>query len=111
MIDNVRQTVRLIGKLKSSLPVPAVMTPECLDKFCKETGEAGLSPLCMVTQIHYLGDEGGIICGLEVNREIGDRALYVSITHLRFDPRSKLAREIFAYQKHRTKRVQCADAA
>src|SRR5262245_18328257 len=64
MIDNARQTVRLIGKLKSSLPVPAVMTPDCLAKFHKETGEAGLSPLCMVTQIHYLGDEGGIICGL-----------------------------------------------
>ena len=33
-------------------------------------------------------------------------AVYTSITHLRFDPRLPLAREITAYQKHRVKRLR-----
>jgi hypothetical protein len=106
MIDNPNQTGRLVERLKTSLPINAMMTPECLGMFRRETGEDRLSPLCLVTQIHYAGDEGGIVCGLDAERDIGKRVLYVSITHLRFDPRAPLTREIFSYQKHRTKRLR-----
>jgi hypothetical protein len=37
---------------------------------------------------------------------MGGRVFFASITHLRFDGRSPLTREIVAYQKHRTKRLQ-----
>ncbi len=33
-------------------------------------------------------------------------AVHVSITHLRFDPRLPLARNITTYQKHRVKNLQ-----
>jgi hypothetical protein len=51
------------------------------------------------------GDEGGIVCRLDFGDE-AKNAAFVSITHLRFDARLPLAREITAYQKHRVKRLQ-----
>ena len=108
MIDNPRQVACLIGALRSSLPILAVMTPECVAMFRKETGEPNIPALCKVTQIHYAGDEGGIVCGFEVDYKIGERALFTSITHLQFDPRSELSREIVGYQKHRKKRLRRA---
>jgi hypothetical protein len=35
-----------------------------------------------------------------------DRALFASITHLRFNQAGPVAREITAYQRHRAKRLQ-----
>jgi hypothetical protein len=60
---------------------------------------------CSVTWISYAGDEGGIVCRLEAAAET-TKAVFASITHLRFDPRLPLAREIVAYQKHRVKRLR-----
>jgi hypothetical protein len=108
MIDNPNQTHRLMERLNASLPIAALMSPECLAMFRNDTGEGALLPLCRVTQIHYVGDEGGIVCGLDVDPDVGERVLYVSITHLRFDPRAALAREIASYQKHRIKRLHSA---
>jgi hypothetical protein len=48
----------------------------------------------------------GILCRLAFDADIGPRAFIVSITHLLFDRRSSLAREIARYQKHRVKRLR-----
>ena len=58
----------------------------------------------IVTWISYAGDEGGIMC--RSTPAPIQRARFTSITHLRFDPRLPLAREIGAYQKHRVKRLR-----
>jgi hypothetical protein len=50
-----------------------------------------------------MGDEGGILCKLDLGPAAQNDA-FVSITHLRFDPRLPLARQISVYQKHRVKR-------
>jgi hypothetical protein len=60
---------------------------------------------CSVTWISYAGDEGGIMCRLDTGADTAN-AVFTSITHLRFDPRLPLAREIVAYQKHRVKRLR-----
>jgi hypothetical protein len=52
-----------------------------------------------------MGDEGGIVCKLDLGSNAGMKA-FTSITHLRFDPRLPLAREISVYQKHRVKRLR-----
>ena len=65
-----------------------------------------LSPRCQITEIYYAGDEGGILCKLDFGQEDTDQAFFVSITHLTFDRRLPLAREIAAYQKHRVKRIR-----
>ena len=61
--------------------------------------------VCSVTWISYAGDEGGIVCRLEFGQET-EKAVFASITHLRFDPRLPLARDITDYQKHRVKRLR-----
>ncbi len=45
------------------------------------------------------------MCRLDFEREI-ETAAFASITHLRFDGRLPLARDIAAYQKHRVKRLR-----
>ena len=46
------------------------------------------------------------MCKLDFGQEDTDQAFFVSITHLTFDRRLPLAREIAAYQKHRVKRIR-----
>ena len=60
---------------------------------------------CSVTWISYAGDERGIMCRVEADMA-NAAAVVASITHLRFDPRLPLSREITAYQKHRVKRLR-----
>ncbi len=35
-----------------------------------------------------------------------ENAIYTALTHLRFDPRLPLTRDITAYKKHRVKRIR-----
>jgi hypothetical protein len=60
-----------------------------------------------VTWVSNAGDEGGIVCKLSVVGEAGKKLeFFVSTTHLDFDRRSPLTREIVAYQKHRVKKLR-----
>lgn len=106
MIDNLVQVDRLLSKLRSSLPVAAKITPELAGVLRDQLGGEDVPASCQLTRIDYAGDEGGIVCKLEFGREMGGRVFFASITHLRFDGRSPLTREIVAYQKHRSKRLR-----
>jgi len=104
MIDHPETVERLIAKLNEALPIPARVTPELQASLQGQTG--GVIPAqCAVTWIYYMGDEGGIVCKLDLGSTV-EKAAFTSITHLRFDPRLPLAREITAYQKHRVKRLR-----
>ena len=104
MIDTLETVERLVAKLNAALPFRARITPELRASLCKQTG--GTVPeQGAVTWITYMGDEGGIVCKLDLGSNAGEAA-FTSITHLRFDPRLPLAREITAYQKHRVKRLR-----
>ena len=105
MIDAPDRAARLLDRLRAALPMPARVTPEAaaalLDKHYANTTRS----LCSVTAVSYAGDEGGIVCRLEFGDDAG-HVVFASITHLRFDPRLPLAREIAIYQKHRVKRLR-----
>ena len=111
MIDNLEQVDRLLCKLEASLPVPALAAPDLVASLAEHSSGTEISPHCRITKVHYLGDEGGIVCHLDLDGETGSRAFIVSITHLMFDPRLPLAREIARYQKHRVKRLRRDHAA
>ena len=102
MIDRPEQ--RLMERLGTALPIPAHMTPEVRMTLRRQRGVT-VPADCSVTGISYAGDEGGIVCRLEAPAEMAG-AVFASITHLRFDPRLPLTREIIAYQKHRVKRLR-----
>ena len=106
MIDNPLQADLLMAKLKAALPLPARAAPLMLAQLQEQAPGLDLSPQCQITGIHYAGDEGGIVCKLDFGTEDTDPVFFVSITHLSFDRRLPLAREIAAYQKHRVKRLR-----
>ena len=104
LIDRLETVERLVARLSEALPVPARITAELQASLCRQTGIA-VPARCAVTWITNMGDEGGIVCKLDLGSDAGKEA-FTSITHLRFDPRLPLAREITAYQKHRVKRLR-----
>jgi hypothetical protein len=105
MIDNPVTAMDLLDKLTAALPFPARLTPE-LQALLRNQHLGGAVPTnCQVILLHYTGDEGGILCKLDLGPDVANAA-FVSITHLRFDPRLPLAREINAYQKHRVKHLR-----
>lgn len=105
MIDHPEITQRLISKLNEALPLAARLTPELQDLLRRKTSSPTIPAHATVTWISYAGDEGGIVCKLDLGPGV-ENAAFTSITHLRLDPRSPLAREIAAYQKHRVKHIQ-----
>ncbi len=109
MIDHPDQVDRLLTWMRAALPLPARMTPRLLATLRDQNPEAPSGSACRITRVDYAGDEGGVVCHLA--REGADesgRLVVTSITHLDFDPRLPLAREITAYQKHRIKRLKRA---
>lgn len=92
--------------LKASLPLRARTTPRRV-ALLQERSPACKFPLaCDVVEVFYAGDEGGILCTLD----LGDRAAtdvhIVSISHLAFDRTVPMAPDIEAYQRHRIKKIR-----
>jgi hypothetical protein len=106
MLDNPYQTACLLSKLEDALPLPAFATPELQAAFRQQGTGAEVTSDIRVTEVHYLGDPGGITCRLAFDTDAEVGTFIVSITHLRFDRRHKLSREIANYQKHRVKRLR-----
>jgi hypothetical protein len=105
MIDNPDQAERLLIRLQAVLPLPARVTPELAATLKTKNMATEIPSTCSITRISYAGDEGGIMCRLDFAPEI-ETAAFASITHLRFDARLPVARDIAAYQKHRVKRLR-----
>jgi len=103
VIDNPVQMQRLLAQLQAALPVPARATPE-LAAMLKTQNISNAALAAAITAVSYAGDEGGITCRIEI--PANENAVHVSITHLRFDPRLPITREIAAYQKHRVKHLK-----
>ena len=100
MIDNSKQVAALMLKLKTHLPIPAKPT----DILIRQLGTISPDSQIEVTDVMYMGDEGGICCALKViNQE--EVAFVVSITHLRFLKTNPFLQDIRAYQTLRIKKL------
>jgi hypothetical protein len=107
MIDNPKQVADLLSKLETALPLPAIVTPRLAATLRQQSPGALIPKECQVTWISNAGDEGGIVCKLSIEGEADSKLeFFASITHLDFDRRSPLSREIAAYQKHRVKKLR-----
>jgi hypothetical protein len=106
VIDNQDQTERLLRRLTEVLPLSALPTPALIATLRERSSGAKITLNCKVTKVMYMGDEGGIVCHLTFDQEEKHEVFVVSITHLAFDRRLPVAREIAAYQKHRIKRIR-----
>jgi hypothetical protein len=106
MIDDPRKTDLLISMLTESLPIEATITQYLASELMREATDIAIPKKCNVTNIFYTGDMGGILCGLDIGGAEAKTAHVVSITHLTFDRRVPLSREIEAYQRHRIKKLK-----
>ena len=107
MIDNPKQVADLLSKLEAALPLLAIVTPRLAATLRQQSPGASIPKECQVTWVSNVADEGGIVCKLSVEGEADNKLEFcTSITHLDFDRRSPLARDIAAYQKHRVKKLR-----
>jgi hypothetical protein len=106
VIDNPNQVEQLVGRLREALPIPAIASAPLLALLKERSPSLDLQPLCRVLRVDYAGDKGGIVCQLDFASEDGREVFFASITHLTFDHRLPLAREIATYPKHRIKHIR-----
>ena len=105
VIDDIEKSMALVEKMRAALPMRAFAT-EGVRRALRQNAKRDFPHECGVTEIRYMGDEGGIACHLDFGFSDTKEVHIVSITHLRFDRRNSLAREIDAYCKHRIKRLK-----
>jgi hypothetical protein len=106
VIDNKDQVERLLLRLTEVLPLPALVPPALMANLRGQSSAAKLTRDCKITEVIYAGDEGGVLCHVTFDDEQKKEIFLVSITHLAFDRRLPVAREIAAYQKHRVKHIR-----
>jgi hypothetical protein len=87
MIDNPEKTDRLVAELKASLPVETRLSQILMRAIEKQTPDLAVPDSCNVVSIFYTGEEGGIVCGLDIGGPNTKTPYIVSITHLIFDRR------------------------
>ncbi len=105
MIDDIDKSMALVGRMQAALPMRAFTSME-LRRTLQEESKRVFPHECSVTEIRYMGDEGGIACHLDFGFSDTKNVHVVSITHLKFDRKNPLAREIESYRKHRIKRLK-----
>lgn len=106
MIDDPNKTDLLMASLKESLPIQTIITPYLASALAKQSPESPIPGQCNVIDVFYTGDMGGILCCLDIGGPDTKSPHLVSITHLTFNRRIPLAREIEAYQRHRNKKLK-----
>ncbi len=106
MIDDLRTIGPLMERIRAALAMRAHVGRDVLRTLRREVPAASLSHRCNVTEIRYAGDEGGILCTLDFGDHSSKRVYIVSITHVTFERRNPLSRDIERYKKRRVKRLR-----
>ena len=104
MLDNPEKTARLIAALKSAAPFQVALMPDLIDHLASQQKPVVVKPLETVSDVSYLGDEGGIVC--HIQPEEADNVIIVSLTHVRVPRAFLLATAVLDYQKHRVKKLK-----
>jgi len=95
-----------MAELESSLPLEVRLQQHVKSALSNQSPDIVIPDRCNVTKLFYMGEEGGIVCGLDVGGPDTKTPFIVSITHLSFERRSPLSRQIEAYQRHRIKKLK-----
>jgi hypothetical protein len=106
MIDHEEKTMQLITAMAETPSLTARLSPELKRLIRKKDPSIVVPNTCTIAEIMYSGEEDGITCGLEFGQENEKDVLWASITHLIFDRRCPLYRQIAGYQKHRIKKLK-----
>jgi len=104
MIDNPKQVTALMQKMKKHLPIPVKATDAVIRTLSTSSINISSHTSIEITDVMYMGDEGGICCTLKVMDQ-EKVAVVVSLTHLRLPKTNPLSPDVRAYQISRTKKL------
>ena len=104
MLDNPKKTARLLAALKSAAPFEVELTPEVVKQLQTDKVAAANQPRQIVSDLSYLGDEGGIMCHIAPPESEGE--IIISLTHVRAPRSLPFAKAVIDYQKHRVKKLR-----
>lgn len=94
----------LMIEIEANLPLAVIPTKE-LQKLINERGmKVPNGHLFFIEKIFYMGDEGGICCGITLPDNLKED-LIVSITHLSINQSHLLGKKIKRYQVKRIKKL------
>ena len=106
MIDDPEKAEFLMAELKRHLPMSARISQRLMRTFEERSPDIPIPEKCNVVGVFYMGDEGGVVCSLDLGTSETKNAHLVSITHLGFDRNNPMFRQIEAYQRHRIKKLK-----
>ena len=106
MIDDPEKTALFISRLKELLPIEAGIAKDLQRSLAAKSPEIAIPARCQVVDVLNLGDDGGVACCLDIGGPETPTVHIVSITHLLFDRRSPLFRDIDTYQRRRIKKLK-----
>jgi hypothetical protein len=106
MIDDPEKTDRLVAALEALLPIETRLSQALKAYLIKRSPDLEIPDRCNIIGISYAGVEGGIVCRLDIGGQETETPYVVSITHLIFDRRVPLFRQIDVYQRHRVKKIK-----
>jgi hypothetical protein len=104
MIDDPAKTESLLAAMRAHMPFAVRLAPALLRYLRSQSPPVVVAERQMVRDLHYLGDEGGIVCSLDPGE--GKNAIVASLTHLLVPPPHPLAAEAARYRKRRIKRLK-----
>ena len=104
MIDDPNEVGALVEALEAALPFPAVIERDMLRTLRAQTPPVPARADSTVTEVHYAGDEGGIVCRLAPCED--GNAIVISLTYLRIPARLPMAAAADRYRKRRIKRIR-----
>lgn len=104
MIDNYDEAMELMHKMETHLPILARPSKATIKNIREQGLEITSNQIIQINSLLYLGDEGGIGCGIKLPGN-ETTAIIVSLTHVRVIPGQPLTEEIRAYQIERSKKL------
>ena len=99
MLDHPEKTARLTTAMKAALSFDVELTSSTTAYLCAQHIVDDVKPKQTVSKVFYAGDEGGILC--HILAEITEKAIVISLTHLRMHRSNPISAAVFDYQKHR----------
>jgi hypothetical protein len=103
MIDDPEKTAELLQILQDAVPFGVAATPS-LSALLKSTlPDIAPDARFDLVEVTYAGDPGGIMCRIKSE---GGASAIVSLTHLRVHAKLPFAASVYAYQKHRVKKLR-----
>jgi hypothetical protein len=104
MLDKPEKTRKLIDILDAAAPFEVDMTPDLIALLAKQQNPVAIKSIEIVSKVSYLGDPGGIMC--HIQPDDAERAVVVSLTHVRVRHTLPFAAAVRDYQKHRVKKLK-----